>query len=469
MKKNNTFLLLIRRTLVAFFVFAAIVFINSCKKDVFLNDTSAVLSFSNDTILFDTVFTNIGSATKQLKIYNTYNQKIKISSIAVAGGSSSQFRINVDGIPGPLVKEIEMLPKDSLFIFVEVTVNPQNSNSPLIVEDSLLFSLNGNIQSIPLVAWGQDNYYINAGIVSGNLSLNNDKPWVIYRYLAVDENSTLTIPEGTQLHFYGNARFFVFGTLKVNGSVDKPVIFQGARLEQYYRELPGQWIGLYFYAGSSANEIQNCIIKNAVVGIQADTNVAPLPTIKLHNTEIKNMREIGLLCLGSKIEATNLVISECGKYAMALALGGEYDFKHCTFANYWSRSSRKTPTVFLNNYYEDNTGAIQLRPINKADFTNCIIFGNNEDEIGFDKDDGAAINYSFKYCILKSKDTGLSGNNNHYNQEPGFYSVSDKDFSLKENAFAIDKGDGSIINGLLLNDIKNKSRSIPPDIGAYEY
>jgi hypothetical protein len=123
----------------------------------------------------------------------------------------------------------------------------------------------------------------------------------------------------------------------------------------------------------------------------------------------------------------------------------------------------------MNNFYEDNTGKIQLRPITKADFTNCIIFGNNEDEIGFDKDDGAAINYSFKYCILKSKNTNLIGNNNFYNQEPGFYNVAERDFSLKENAFAIDKGDGSIINGILLKDIKDKLRSLPPDIGAFEY
>jgi len=446
-----------------------IILLNACKKDTFLTDNTAKLLFSRDTVLFDTVFSNIGSATKQIKVYNPYNQKIKISSISLGGGSNSQFRINVDGIPGPFVKDVEILPKDSLFIFVEVTVNPQNANSPMIVEDSLLFALNGNIQKVPLIAWGQDIYYINAGVVSGNIILNNDKPWVIYRYLAVDENATLTIPEGTQLHFYGNARFFVFGTLKVNGTIEKPVVFQGARLEPYYRELPGQWIGLYFYAGSKENEINNCIIKNAIVGIQADTNVAPLPTLKLHNTVIKNMREIGLLSLGAKIEATNTVISECGKYNVALIIGGEYDFKHCTFANYWNRSSRKTPLLIMNNYYEDITGKIQLRPITKADFTNCIIFGNNEDEIGFDKDDGATINYSFKYCILKSKNTNLNGNNNFYNQEPGFYNVAERDFSLKENAFAIDKGDGSIINGILTKDIKDKLRSLPPDIGAFEY
>ncbi|MFN7013959.1 MAG: hypothetical protein ACK4ON_06795, partial [Bacteroidia bacterium] len=88
---------------------------------------------------------------------------------------------------------------------------------------------------------------------------------------------------------------------------------------------------------------------------------------------------------------------------------------------------------------------------------------------GLDKEDSADITYSFKYCILKSKNTNLSGNNNHYNQEPGFYNIAERDFSLKENAFALDKGDGSIVSGVLTKDIKDKLRSIPPDIGAFEY
>ena len=45
----------------------------SCKKENLPSDENANLHFSNDTIIFDTIFSSIGSVTKKLMVYNNNN------------------------------------------------------------------------------------------------------------------------------------------------------------------------------------------------------------------------------------------------------------------------------------------------------------------------------------------------------------------------------------------------------------
>ena len=112
----------------------------SCKKErLYSYDNSLKLSFSSDTVTFDTVFTTIGSSTRQLMIYNNNDDNLIINSVRLAGGTSSQFSINLDGESGYDFSNVEIYAKDSLFLFVRVTINPNNDNNPFFVEDQLIF------------------------------------------------------------------------------------------------------------------------------------------------------------------------------------------------------------------------------------------------------------------------------------------------------------------------------------------
>jgi len=221
---------------------SVIVSINwGCRKDnVITNDPSDKLSFSADSILFDTVFTTIGSTTERLMVYNKASKKIIISSIELAGGSSSYFRMNVDGVSTTLASNVEIAPDDSLYIFIEVTVDPQNSNNPLVITDSIVFKTNSNIQDVDLVAWGQDAHFIVADtyqqgyppykiiVKEGeNITWQNDKPYVIYGYAVVDSTGQLNIDNGCRIHFHDNSGLWVYkgGSIKVNGTKDFPVTF----------------------------------------------------------------------------------------------------------------------------------------------------------------------------------------------------------------------------------------------------
>ena len=115
------------------FLFCLVLFafvLSSCDDELFTTDPEKVLTFSADTLTFDTVFTTIGSTTEKILVFNPNNRALRISSIALAGGANSQFRLNVDGNinVNNEFTDIEISAKDSMYIFIEVTADVAEAN-----------------------------------------------------------------------------------------------------------------------------------------------------------------------------------------------------------------------------------------------------------------------------------------------------------------------------------------------------
>lgn len=464
--------------------------LSSCKKDELLTDSNAKLEFSKDSVMFDTVFTQVGSTTKSFRIYNKHKQPLNISKIYLGAGVNSQYRINVDGFytspSNPIINDVEILAGDSLFVFVQVTVDPTGINSPLIIKDSILFETNGNIQDVKLVAIGQDvylhkptNFPTNGfpaySIITCNDVWTNDKPHLIFGYAFVDSACTLTMQQGTRVHLYKNAVLAVYkdGTLIINGIKNNEVVIQGSRLEPDYKDLAGQWGKIHLMAGSKNNIINYAIIKNGAIGLQVDTVVTPgTPTVKLSNTIIKNMQAAALYGQGAHIWSNNCVFANCGQYVAALTLGGKYKFEQCTFANFWTEDNRTTPILALNNYYTSGS-TLFVRPMDSCYFGNCILFGTISDEIAIDSTtavgSGFYMKYKFNSCILK---TALNTTNPSFytsilkNFNPLFKDTGANDYRINTSSPAIDAGDTSIN---IPFDLNGNLRSGIPDLGAYEY
>ncbi|HNZ43558.1 MAG: hypothetical protein KAZ36_07045 [Bacteroidales bacterium] len=466
--------------------------LSSCKKDTQINDDPSItLTLSTESILFDTVFSTVGSTTSMCYVKNPTDDNIVISSIRLANGDASQFSMNVDGVPAQNLSDVEIGPNDSIFIFVKVTVDPQNSNSPMVIRDSIIFELNGNVQDIDLTAWGQDAHYIVADktlggslrykIVAGeneNITWTNDKPYLIYGYAVVDSTGKLNIEPGCRLHFYNNSGMWVYkyGTLKVNGTIDQPVTFEGSRLEAAYKDLPGQWDRIWINEGSNDNIINYAVIKNGFIGIQAETmSSAGSSRLILKNTVVKNMTGIGLLSRYYRIISGNCVFANCGGYAVALTTGGNYDFRHCTLGNYYSYSSRQTPSLLITNYYL--AGAYTYTgDLDSAYFGNCIIYGSNAEELETDSVEDAAFNYKFEYCLLKSTNYSSDSRlvNCIFNQDALFKDYNNNDYTLSPGSAAIDAANINLIYFPVIDlvyDIKGRNRTLnpPPDMGAYDY
>ena len=195
---------------------------SSCRKDELTENPSDKLSFSTDSVYFDTVFTTLSSVTKRFRVYNPNNKRIKISSIRLASGSSSLFRINVDGVPGTSITDVEIDAGDSIFVFAEVTIDPNNELNPFVVSDSILFETNGNEQKVLLVAYGRNadfyrpDQFLGNGfppfsiLPNANTVWTNERPKVIIGYLVVDSAQTLTIEAGTQVYLYNNSGLWVY-------------------------------------------------------------------------------------------------------------------------------------------------------------------------------------------------------------------------------------------------------------------
>ncbi len=458
-----------------------------CRDDDILVSPEVKLSFSTDTIMFDTVFTTLGSATRSMKVYNDYNKRIHISKIEISGDEDLQFRINVDGDPGREVHDVYIEPKDSIFIFAEVTLDPVQYNLPMIITADLNFHINENLQSVKLVAWGQDAVFIRpedkliinddtvkCHLIDENTTWTGELPYIVYGLVIVSPGNTLTVEQGSRIHMFSNASmiFLEESTFKVMGTMDQPVTIEGARLEQHYSERPGQWGRIWMMQTSRDHEINNAVIKNGTVGLHVDyVGSYTEPTLKLKNTFIRNMSIAGLMAQSSHVVGENVVISNCGEFAAILSLGGKYEFRHSTFANYYNISIRQTPTLLLSNYYRDIDGNYHVIDLEKAFFGNSIIYGNLDEEIWYDFYEGEGqANYTFHHTILKTR-KDVSGSNYVNvlkNKDPLFNDVSENDYRILEGSPAIGKGDPQISQDIPY-DILGHDRLERSDIGAYQY
>ena len=499
----------IMRYFISFIICLVLISVSSCRKDFNTTPSSGALDFSKDTVFLDTIFTNIGSATYNLKVYNRGKNAITIPEIKLENGTNSNYRLNVDGIPGKDFKNIDILAKDSIFIFVETTINASNVVNPLYT-DRILFDSGSSQQDVDLVTLVQDANFIFPGkdaismkidsltldgepttlkgrfLTDTELTITNVKPTVIYGFAAVPANKTLTIEAGAKVYFHDNSGLIVDdqATLKVNGTLANKVIFEGDRLEHSFSETAGQWGTIWMRAGSKNNEMNHAIIKNGIIGILVDSIGTPsTPTLKLQNTEIYNHSSYGILGREANIEGNNVVVGAAGQVSLAATIGGTYNFTHSTFANFWNSGLRQLPAVLVNNFfvYSDATGQeiIETRNLHAANFTNCIFDGNNNIEFILDKVDGGGIfNYNVSNSMIKFTDSNDSFKDNTeldftssfyqdniINGNAHFRNTQKSYFIIGEESDAINKAKATSFT----TDILGIDRSTNPDIGAYQH
>ena len=128
----------------------------SCIDDDFSTSQNDLLTFSTDTVAFDTVITLQGSATKQFLVYNRGNKQLNISSIRMAGEGEGHFFLNVDGQKGTEFHDVEVRGGDSIFVFVEGYFDEDTQDEPVEISDRILFETNGVTQHVTVTAWAQD-------------------------------------------------------------------------------------------------------------------------------------------------------------------------------------------------------------------------------------------------------------------------------------------------------------------------
>ncbi len=412
----------------AFLAFLAACFCFAfCRKEFrFTDDPSLRLRFSSDTLRFDTVFTQLGSATRILKAYNPSEKEwLRISEIELEKGAASKFRLNVDGLAGRSFENLEVAPGDSIYIFAEVTIDPDQplSASPFILNENLVFETNGQRQNVVLEAWGQNaNYFpdrfsedsIKAFSCVGELVWDDPRPYVIWGAVIISD-CELRIPAGARIHFHGGIAATVIdserifyndgllfigpgGRLTVEGTVDRPVIIDTDRLEPEFQRVPGQWAGIRIGAGSTGNSIKNAVIRHGIVGVRVDSSA----DLSIKNTKIHTTSGAGIVGVQARIDAENCLFYENFGASVQLAEGGEYDFRYCTMAAFGGNTEAlKMSATRCNDAFCNDFDLFSL----SARFKNCIFYGSRADQISiFDKNDLADFDYLFENCIVRTRD-----------------------------------------------------------------
>jgi hypothetical protein len=465
----------------------------ACKKEHHISDDPSLkLSFSADTVLFDTVFTSLGSATHQLKIYNYSDNDLKISSIRLTGGEASPYRFNLDGENGTEFYDKTLPAGDSLFSFLRVTINPNDMNTPFVVEDELEFVTNGNTQTIKLLAWGQNaNYIIGdkvtsaiAGkytIVADSLQTTvwtNERPYVVYGWALINSYGTLKIEAGTQVYCHQGSGVFAWsdGQLIIEGTAEEPVVIQGDRLEPYYHDVPGQWEQIVLMDGRAGadHRISHAVIRNGFIGINCQSVLkATESALRIDNTVIENQSGYGLYSILYPVEAKNFVIANCGNSNL-WAFGGDYRFVHGTIANYWNASEQdnnKNAVVVMNYAIDANTNEVFYYPF-RMEMDNCIVYGKQKDEFKTTFGPDADSLYTFDHCLIRSeKYNGTMPGFSHclFNLDPCFANVTKPDCHLDSIASpAIGMGN-PLFGNEVPYDLDGVSRIGAPDLGAYQY
>lgn len=447
----------------------------------YIEDSDAKLNFTLDTVYFDTVFTTIGTVTKSFRIKNPHNQFVKIDQVMLAGGNASVFRINVDGMSGVAFRDLEIAPRDSMYVFVEATLNPNQSDGILRIQDSILFMTNGNLQDIDLVAWGQDVHILHESVIEEDTRWEADKPYLIIGFAYVDSTATLTIDPGVRVHLHRDALLYVEGTLLVNGTMDEKVQFMGDRLEEFYDEIPGQWGLIYLTENSRGNRIDYAEIINGTLGvlISAPPESGRQPDLEISNTLINRMSSNGIYALNAAVTATNVVIGDCGGSCAGLIYGGSYDFTHCTLDNNWPSgfSNRQLPSLLLTDYFGnyDEDGNLVLYTggvFEKADFKNSVIYGSRMMELVIDSYEDQQLVYRFDHCLTRIDEDSLD-----YGSDPLFSSILNNENPMLDSLYMPDSLSPVIDAGLpghavlVPLDLNGNSRldDEAPDLGAFEW
>jgi len=480
------------------FVMLLIAF-HACQKDTTFTGSNPSISVSTDTLTFDTVFTEVGSATRSFKIYNNEGEDIQID-LSITTPGESKFRLNVDGVPGNAIEDVFIGANDSVYVFADVTVDPNQplSVSPFVIEEYLTISSDGSEVDVLLEAWGQNANYVpgtkKKGVISllscdlGTETWDDPKPYVVYGVLFID-SCELIIPEGTDIYVHGgvvredsliyNDGFIIVlsnGKITAQGTASNPITFQGDRLESSFDDVAGQWVGMRFFSGSVGNHLEHVQIKNSVVGLRVDSAAQ----LSLESSEIYNTTSAGIIGIRSEIDAKNTLIHSNGQSCAILTYGGDYNFEHCTFSSYGNQSSA---VRFDNFRCTDPPLCQEVVYVNRLDtkFSNCIFAGNDKDEIlpldWTDGEEPELFNFDFVNCAVTIDEILMPEQYPNFFDNCAdcfrisvndtlFFDIDNNEYRLDTMSIAIDKG--IPINGIN-EDINDDNRDGTPDVGAYEF
>lgn len=448
---------------------------SSCISDEFTTSGSDILAFSTDTLSFDTVFTDLGTPTARLKVFNRAKKSLNISSISLKG-PDSRFAINVDGMSGTSFSDVEIRGQDSIFIFVECKLPLSATDAPALTTDELQFLTNGVPQNVILEAWGQNVTRLRDKRITEDTRFTAERPIVVFDSLIVEPGATLRIDPGVQLLFHDKASLTVRGTLEAIGAPGKMIAMRGDRLDNVlpgvgYDIMAGQWQGVDIAPGSYGNRMEYVDMRSTVSGLRIDS-AGDLSRSKLVllDSWLHNSQGEVLTSAHANVTAMGCCFSEAAGHVVSLT-GGTHEFTQCTFSNYYLFSAPYAPILGLYHLLPADEAAMSA-PLMRATFSNCVVYGLAAD---LNVTDLAGSSVFFRNALFRS--AGKDDDNFLsciWDKDPLFYTDRSAyifNYRVRPESPAIGAGNADYVTPACRYDMDGTDRlgQGAPTLGAYQY
>lgn len=360
-----------------------------CIEDSFDTSPSAQPSFGVDELDMGLQFTENPSPTSKLIIYNRNSRIINLKTVRMRSGR--YFRLNVDGQSGREFSDVEIRPNDSIYVFVEATLPVIDTAEPQVISDDLEVITNGVVKLLPVKALAQNVRRHRRETISADMTFTAEVPHVVFDTLTVARGVTLTLEPGASLLFHDKGALIVEGTLRSEGTAERPIVMRGDRTGNVvadisYDVMSNQWAGVKFARESRDNRLEYTEIMNTHLGVEVDS----LAELTMVNSRLYNSGATQLSVRGeSKVVALGCEISNAAS-ALLLLEGGEYTFDRCTIANWYLF---KWPDMAIVEFIApEETSAM---------FSNSIIYGRGSSVC--DYGDVEAADIWFRRCMFKEK------------------------------------------------------------------
>ncbi len=437
--------------------------------DPYSNPRYSALTFSSDTISFDTVFASIGTPTMEVRVKNKTGNPVLVDRIWLAGGSDSPFRININGYPDQAT-DVTIPSGDSIFIFIDLKSDPSGNDAPVYLSDSVMLSSGNYFSKVILEAWGQDIIIINSDITD-NTIWGSGKPYLIYGEVMVDTLKRLDVAPGTRVYFHNDASLIIAGSLRATGDADDAILFASDRTQSEYVDYPGHWNGIAFRACSGDNILKDVVVRNAVIALDIEGNQEQgRPSVNLENTTLIHNSVSALRCAYSDLVAVNSLFADTGFGTVTVTDGSKAVFIFCTIVNNWRYNNRTSPALLIE---KGEDGSTTLPEVN---IYNTVITGDHTNEMSVD---GASSELPGRIMVDSSFVTVEPASCQWWNSDcfidvttegsPRFIDAREFDFR-PDTLSPLNDVAGKSESHLYTEDIRHRSRRVfnAPDIGAYE-
>ncbi len=382
-----------------FFIAIIAVLLTACTdNDSFTTSSGNRLTFSEDTVRFDTLFSTVPSATQVFWVRNESGDGIRIRTARLERSNQSGYRVNVDGMYlDPVGSDFEVRKGDSILVFVEITTRETHADEPQLVEDNLIFTLESGVeQRVNLRTYSWDAIKLTNLVVSRDTTIESSKPVVLYGDgITVSPEATLTL-KNTTLYFHSDARLLVEGRLDAEGC-----LFRGDRLDHmftnlHYDRVSGQWRGIQVAKKAVGCFLTDSEVRSAWDGIVADSSTV----VSLTNTIVHNNRGYGLYAADSDVQLHECQFSNAEADCLAL-YGCTALVDQCTLAQFYPLTANRG-------------AALRFMPTDAhpsyLTCTNTLMTGYADDVMMGKASDGETSFYQFSNCLIRTPEiTGDEG------------------------------------------------------------